>query len=160
MGKFVSTFEKQYQDGNFAAQREVLKQTKASSEFEPVVRKIIFNKAEIQKAIDELSIEYRDFKDKKINNHRVERFFNDPSSLIYRMKKLEPQYSSDQIDSFLKVLNSVNIFTIKDLRYSQQYLRWKNSDLEAISKARGAKKDVVEFLGFMKKFIESLKFSE
>lgn len=160
MGKFVSTYEKQYQDGNYAAQREVLKQTKSSSIVEPVVKKILFAKEEIQKVMDELSIEYKEFNDKRINDRRTERFFNDPSSLIFRMKKLEPEYSAEQIDRFLKILNGIKIYTIKDLRFCPQLSRWKNSDLQTISKSSGGNNEVLEFLGFMKKFIISLKFDK
>jgi hypothetical protein len=159
MGKFVSTFEKQYQDGNYAAQREVLKQTKSSSEVEPLVRKITIDKEGIQLVMDELKKEYKEYYQKKMDDRRAERFFNDPESLIFRMQKLQPLYSPDQISNYLKILNGVRILTIKDLRYSPQYPRWKDCDLDAISKSKSSSKEIIEFLGFMKRFIESLKLS-
>lgn len=60
MGKFVSTFEKQYRDGNYAAQQEFLKKTKSNSEVKPLVRKINIDKKGIQLVMDELTKEFKE----------------------------------------------------------------------------------------------------
>lgn len=160
MGKYVSTYEKQYQDGNYAAQKEVFKKGIANSEIIPVVRKIHYNAVELTNAFGDLEKEFKAYIQRVKWEGRYQRFFYDPSSLHRYMMKLSPEYSEHQIDRYLKVLNDAKIFTIKDLRYSPQFSMWKGFNLESVSKLQANNKDVIDFLAFMKRFIGSLKFRE
>lgn len=160
MGKHVSTYEKQYQDGNYAAHREYLKQTKASCEVEPLVRKIFFNPKELQQVLVGLAQDHKDLLDNQHSARRYERFLYDPSSLIFKMKKLEKDYTPEQIEKFLKTLNGVKIFTINDLKKSPQFLRWKNWDMEVALKVRDKNEEAFLFLKFMKQFVATLKFDQ